>query len=95
MAWPADGFAEKETPEMILFDQCPVCGGEVVKKEVEKLLHGGKHTAILTVQAEVCLQCGERMYSRESVRRFERIRTQLAREDVADFRPIGQSFQVV
>lgn len=79
---------------MIPFPQCPVCGGEVVEKEVEKLLHGGRHTAILVVQAEVCLRCGERMYSQEAVRRFERIRTQLAREDLVDFRPIGQSFQV-
>lgn len=76
------------------FPQCPVCGGEVIEKEVEKLLHGGSHTAILIVQAEVCLRCGERMYSQETVRRFERIRHQLAREDVAGFRPIGQTFQV-
>ncbi|MBI3957223.1 MAG: YgiT-type zinc finger protein [Chloroflexi bacterium] len=80
---------------MTPFLHCPICGGEIIEKEVEKLLHGGSHTAILIVQAEVCLRCGERMYSQESVRRFERIRNQLLREDVAGFQPIGQTFQVV
>ena len=48
---------------MLPFSKCPVCGGEVVAKEVEKLLRGGNHTAVVTVQAEVCLHCGERLYS--------------------------------
>jgi len=87
-------LATKETQDMTTFPQCPICGGEAIEKAVEKLLHGGSHTAILMVQAEVCLRCGERMYSQETVRRFERIRNQLAREDVAEFQPIGQSFQV-
>ena len=79
---------------MIPFPKCPVCGGEMVEKEVEKLLRGGIHTAVLTVQAEVCLHCGERLYSQETVKRFEQIRTQLERREVSDFQPLGQSFQV-
>ena len=79
---------------MIPFNKCPVCGGEVVEKEVEKLLRGGVHTAVLKVQAEVCLHCGERLYSQETVRQFEQIRAKLEQEDVADFQPLGQSFQV-
>jgi len=27
--------------KMMPFDKCPVCGGEIVKKEVDKLLRGG------------------------------------------------------
>ena len=53
------------------FDKCPVCGGELVEKEVEKLLKGGIHTAVLKVHADVCLRCGERLYSAEIVSRFE------------------------
>jgi YgiT-type zinc finger domain-containing protein len=77
------------------FDKCPVCGGELVEKEVEKLLRGGVHTAVLRVRAEVCLHCGERLYSQETVRRFEEIRAKLERQETADFEPLGQSFQVV
>ncbi len=76
------------------FDKCPVCGGELEEKEVEKLLKGGVHTAIIKVKAEVCLHCGERLYSQETVKRFEEIRKKLERKDVASFQPIGQSFEV-
>jgi len=76
------------------FAECPVCGGEVAKKQVEKLLQGGCHTAIIRVPAEVCLHCGERLYSQESIRRFEQIRLKLKRQEVSEFKAMGQSFQV-
>ncbi|MFO3797290.1 MAG: YgiT-type zinc finger protein [Anaerolineales bacterium] len=79
---------------MTPFDKCPVCGGELVEKEVEKLLKGGIHTAVLKVRADVCLRCGERLYSVETVRRFEQIRQKLERQDIAEFQPLGQTFQV-
>jgi YgiT-type zinc finger domain-containing protein len=80
---------------MLPFEQCPVCGGDVVEKEVEKLLRGGVNTAVVKVHAEVCLHCGERMYSSETVRLFEQVRSKLARQDVSEFRLLGQSYQVV
>ena len=55
-------------------DECPVCGGEVVEKQVQELLRGGQNTAVLMVRAEVCLHCGERLYSKETVAKFEEIR---------------------
>ena len=76
------------------FDKCPVCGGELVEKEVEKLLKGGVNTAVVKVTAEVCLQCGERLYPEATVRRFELIRQKLATEDVAEFQLLGQTYQV-
>jgi YgiT-type zinc finger domain-containing protein len=79
---------------MMPFPKCPICGGEMVEKEVEKLLRGGVHTATIKVQAEVCLRCGERLYPQETVRRFEQIRAKLERKEVAEFQPLGQSFQV-
>ena len=76
------------------FEKCPLCGGELVEKEVEKLLRGGVHTAVLEVRADVCLRCGERVYSQETVGRFEEIRARLERQDTTGFRPMGRSFQV-
>ncbi len=80
---------------MLPFSKCPICGGELVKKDVEKLLRGGVNVAVITVSAEVCLRCGERLYSQETISRFEQIRSRLAHQDVADFKPLGRSFQVV
>ena len=76
------------------FEKCPVCGGELVEKEVEKLLKGGVHTAVVKVHADVCLHCGERLYSTETVKRFEQIRHKLERQEVAEFQLLGRAYQV-
>ncbi|MFH1737777.1 MAG: YgiT-type zinc finger protein [bacterium] len=79
---------------MMPFEKCPVCGGELREKTVEKLLRGGNHTAVLHVQAEVCLHCGERLYSEDTVMYFEKVRNMLDRQEITDFQPLGQSFAV-
>ncbi|MCK4256169.1 YgiT-type zinc finger protein [candidate division WOR-3 bacterium] len=79
---------------MMPFKKCPVCGGDLLVKDVEKLLRGGIHVAVIKVKAEVCLRCGERLYSQETVQRFEEIRAKLERQEVKTFQPLGQSFQV-
>lgn len=77
------------------FSKCPVCGGELVEKEVEKVLRGGLHAAVVNVQAEVCLSCGERLYAQETVRFFEQIRSKLENQQVSEFQPMGQVFQIM
>ena len=79
---------------MIAFEKCPVCGGEVVRKRTEKLLRGGVNLATVAVDAEVCLRCGERMYSADTIRSFDQIRSKLDRQQVEVFEPIGRSFRV-
>ncbi len=78
---------------MMPFSKCPTCGGEMIDKQVEKLLRGGVNLAVVTVPAEVCLRCGERLYPAETVARFEQIRSKLARQDVEEFAPLGRSFK--
>jgi len=90
-----DQLAGKEKVAMMPFEKRRVYGGELVEKEVEKLFRGGIHTAVLKVRAEVCLHCGERLYSQETVKRFEQIRAKLERQETADFQPLGRSFQVM
>ena len=90
-----DQLARKEKVAMMPFEKCPVCGSEMIEKEVKKLLRGGNHTAILKVHAEVCLHCGERLYSQETVRKFEEIRSKLEHQETSEFQPLGKSFQVV
>lgn len=76
------------------FEKCPICGGEVVEKHVEKLLRGGLNTAVVKATAEVCLHCGERLYSDEIVKRFEEIRRKLELKETREFEPVGQFFKV-
>jgi len=79
---------------MIPFNKCPVCGGEVIVKEVEKLLRGGNNTAIIKIQTEVCLHCGERLYSQDTIRKFEEIRNKLKKKETEEYTLLGQSFKV-
>ena len=75
---------------MMPFGKCPVCGDEMI----EKLLRGRVNIATVTVPAEVCLYCGERLFPKETVNRFEDIRDKLARQQVAEFDSLGRSFRV-
>jgi len=79
---------------MRLFEKCPLCGGEVIEKEVYKLLKGGGNTATVRVKAEVCLHCGERLYSPEVTLKFEEVRKRLKEGKVDGFTEIGKSYQV-
>jgi YgiT-type zinc finger domain-containing protein len=76
------------------FERCPVCGGDLLEKEVEKFLRGGINTAVLKICAEVCLRCGEGLYSQETIRRFEKIRAKLERQGTGEFQAIGVSYRV-
>ena len=69
---------------MTPFDKCPICGGEIVEKEVEKILRGGNLKEIVKVQAEVCLRCGERLYAPDVVKRFKNIRSKLQKDATAN-----------
>ena len=79
---------------MMPFDKCPVCGGEMVHKTVEELLRGGSDTAIVRVDADVCLHCGERLYSMETVQRFQEIRQKLKSRDTTGLRAVGKSYEL-
>jgi len=87
-------MAKKEEVIMEPLERCPICGGELLKKEVEKLLRGGGHVAIVKVHARVCSHCGERLYTEDTIRYFEKIRRKLQKQELSDLRPIGQSFTV-
>ena len=76
------------------FEKCPVCGGELENKQVEKLLRGGGNTVSMKVAAEVCFHCGERLYAEYVVKSFEEIRGMLRKQEFNHFRPLGKSFTV-
>lgn len=74
----------------LYFERYPVCDGDLVLKEVEKLLRGGNHTAVLTVKAELCHRCGERLYSRETIERFAEGGQSSAGKTPTSFRPLAR-----
>jgi len=76
------------------FDKCPSCGGELSDRVVEKLLQGGVDTAVLKVQAEVCLHCAGRIYPQKAIRQFEKVRERLERKETEGLQPVGRNYVV-
>ncbi len=76
-------------------EKCPRCGGKVIEKMVKEVLCGGINTAFLKVKAGVCLHCGEKLYTPDTVKKFEEIESKLQDQKTDDFQPIGKSFQVL
>lgn len=74
--------------------KCPICGGELIEKKVDKLLRGGNNTAIVQVNALVCQECGEKLYLPETIELFEQIQEKLKGQDLADYTLIGNFYQV-
>ncbi len=76
-------------------DKCPRCGfDDVIEKNVDKVILGSEDVAVITVPAEVCLHCGERLYNADTVLRFDLVRKKLASREVEGFQPVGRYFRV-
>jgi YgiT-type zinc finger domain-containing protein len=76
-----------------MFEVCPVCGGELEKKELEEIVRGGPDTATLRVEAMVCLRCGEILYHERTVRNFEEIRRKLRGGQTEGMTLVGSSYE--
>ncbi len=63
------------------FEECAVCGGEIVARKVEKVLRYGNRAKSVKIQAKVCLRCGERFYGPKATKRFAEIRAKLKASD--------------
>ncbi len=75
------------------FPKCPVCSGEIVEKKVEEVIYSGNNAAIITIDAEICLHCGERLFSPEVIKKMETIREKLTKMDIEGFQKIGQFYK--
>jgi len=63
---------EKEERIMDKVGRCPICGGKTSVKAVDVTENVEKRLVLIRkVQAEVCLQCGERMYSEGTMRKLD------------------------
>lgn len=76
-----------------MFEVCPVCGGDLEKKELEEIVRGGTDTATLKAEALVCLRCGEIIYHERTVRSFERTRAKLRRGETQNMTLVGSSYE--
>ena len=70
-------------------EECAVCGGEVVEREVEKVLRGGNRAERVKILAKVCLHCGEHFFGPKVIKRFAEVRAKLKISDAPNTPWIG------
>ena len=87
------GGLERKEVKMAYVKKCPYCGNTVIEKHVTEVVYGGQHTAFLNVRAGVCLHCGERLYTPDIIRLFEKTEEKLEKQELSGFQAVGQSFE--
>ena len=74
-----------------LIKKCPMCGGRVEEKKAEKIINAGRDFVILEVNAGVCEQCGEKIYTKETHEKIREIRKEL-KDKIAKLTPVGHIY---
>jgi YgiT-type zinc finger domain-containing protein len=63
---------ERKKEEEMKLGKCPMCGGKTRMKHVDLTESvNGKMVIINSVKAEVCSQCGERLFSEDEMKRID------------------------
>jgi len=73
---------------------CPICGGDITIKEIEKIVKGGSNVAILKVKAGVYSKCGEKIYSKDTHEKMQTVRKELELGKTEDFELVGNTYRV-
>ena len=60
-----------------MLTKCALCGGDVKPRKVEKVIRVGNDVVIVSVDAEVCQQCGEAYYTPKTVEKLQEMRKKL------------------
>jgi len=71
----------------VKLDLCPICGGRTREKIVDVLENlNGTMAVIQGIRAEVCVQCGERLYAEGEMRRIEDARRKIKNKELSPVR---------
>lgn len=87
-------FQRPRGSKVFPFINCPVCDGVITEKNVEEMIKGGNNIAILYVKTEICMHCGERFYSSDTIHKFESVREKLENDQTSDFSHVGKTYVV-
>jgi YgiT-type zinc finger domain-containing protein len=62
---------------VLTFDECPVCAGQIIEKEVTKVISRGKQKTVLKLPGYVCCKCSEQFYPPKSIKHIEKVIAEL------------------
>ncbi len=60
-----------------MLTKCALCGGDIRPEKVEKVIRIENNVVIVSIDAEVCQQCGEAYYTPKTVEKLQEMRGKL------------------
>ena len=63
--------------------KCVLCkSSDIQKKMIEEEIKSGMDIVLVAVEVMVCMNCGERYYDRNTMRKIENMRSRLKQKDL-------------
>ena len=63
--------------------KCVICkSSDIQKKMIEEEIKSGMDIVLVAVEVMVCMNCGERYYDRNTMRKIENMRSRLKQKDL-------------
>jgi len=75
--------------------KCVICkSSDIQRKMIEEEIKSGMDIVLVSVDVLVCMNCGERYYDRNTMRRIEDVRSRLKQKDL-EVEEVGKVLRAV
>ena len=75
--------------------KCVICkGSDVQNKMIEEEIKSGRDIVLVALDVLVCMNCGERYYDRNTMRKIEDVRSRLKQKDL-EVEEVGKVLRAV
>ncbi len=75
--------------------KCVICKSpDIQMKMIEEEIKSGMDIVLLSVEVLVCMNCGERYYDRNTMRKIENVRSKLKQKDL-EVEEVGRVLKAV
>jgi len=75
--------------------KCVICKSpDIQMKMIEEEIKSGMDIVLLSVEVLVCMNCGERYYDRNTMRKIENVRSRLKQKDL-EVEEVGKVLRAV
>jgi len=75
--------------------KCVICkGSDIQNKMIEEEIKSGRDIVLVALDVLVCMNCGERYYDRNTMRKIEDVRSRLKQKDL-EVEEVGKVLRAV